>query len=103
MSRHADTEEQGVVQGALHGAQSLAQSFGLLLIPALYSWQQPSSHEATPVANTVQNANEEAEATKGGGGALAFVVGGGLNFVALCVASRLHRRAYCMTELHVRC
>ena len=93
------------MQGALHGAQSLAQSFGLLLIPALYSWQQPSSHEATPVANTVQNANEEAEARKGGGGALAFVVAGGLNFVALCVALRIHRRAYCMTELHthVRC
>ena len=37
MSQFAGAEEQGNVQGALHGAQSLAQAFGLLVFPRIYS------------------------------------------------------------------
>jgi hypothetical protein len=36
MSAHCTPAEQGGVQGALHGAQALAQGAGLLLFPALY-------------------------------------------------------------------
>lgn len=60
MSHIAGADEQGNVQGALHGAQSLAQAFGLLVFPRIYS-----------------NAS----------GVVAFVVGGILNMCAVCLAS----------------
>jgi MFS family permease len=65
MSHSASVDEQGNVQGALHGAQSLAQAFGLLVFPWIYS-----------------NAS----------GAAAFVAGGCLNACAAAlVAWRLWR------------
>lgn len=63
MSRHADEAEQGLVQGALHGTQSLAQAAGLLFFPALFSHS----------------------------GALAFGLGGCLNLAALAVAMTIPR------------
>ena len=64
MSHIAPVDEQGNVQGALHGAQSLAQAFGLLLFPRIYS---------------------------SASGVVAFVVGGVLNACAACLVARLWR------------
>ena len=62
MSQFAGADEQGNVQGALHGAQSLAQAFGLLVFPRVYS-----------------NAS----------GVAAFVVGGGVNACAAALVAYL--------------
>ena len=64
MSHVAAVNEQGNVQGALHGAQSLAQAFGLLLFPHIYS---------------------------SASGVVAFVVGGVLNACAACLVAWLWR------------
>ena len=64
MSHIAGADEQGNVQGALHGAQSLAQAFGLLVFPRIYSRAS---------------------------GVVAFVVGGVLNACAACLVAWLCR------------
>ena len=55
MSHIAGEDEQGNIQGALHGAQSLAQAFGLLAFPRIYSAAsvRPSSFLCPPLSWTV--------------------------------------------------
>eukprot|EP01048_Picozoa_sp_COSAG05_P023633 COSAG05_NODE_5202_length_1238_cov_0.779631_2_plen_123_part_00 len=88
---------------ALHGAQSLAQAVGLLVIPALYSWQwqqQPAAATAAAVSSSGGVAEERAAQLgegvtmgmgAGGGGPIAFGCGGGLNLLALWHAWRIHQ------------